>query len=117
VARIVGVPQLPPDGYKTLFQEIAGLSEHHSVNDALNTVEPRIRDACKSQGAQVSRSAIHFVLQGFQLAGVDWRSADRDARVLADGFAENVIRLCLNARMELTDEEIGQLRSWITASG
>jgi hypothetical protein len=69
------------------------------------------------RGARVTRSAVHFVLQGFQFAGVDWRSAERDAGVLAAGFADNVIRLCVNARMELTGEEMERLRSWITASG
>lgn len=115
VARIVGVPQLTSDAYKILFQEIASLSTHDSIGEALNVVEPRIRDACVSRGAHINRSAVHFVLQGFQFAGIDWRSAERDPSTLAEGFADNVIRLCLNARMELTDDEVAQLRSWITA--
>jgi hypothetical protein len=113
VARIVGVPQLTSEAYRTLFQEIARLSAHAAVSESLNVVEPRIRDACVSGGARVTRSAVHFVLQGFQFAGVDWRGPDRDAAVLAAGFADNVIRLCQNARMELTGEELEQLRSWI----
>jgi NYN domain len=117
VARIVGVPQLTSDAYGILFQEIARLSAHGPISETLNVVEPRVREACADRGARVTRSAVHFVLQGFQFAGVDWRSAGRDASALAAGFADNVIRLCVNARMELTGEEVGLLRSWITSSG
>jgi hypothetical protein len=57
------------------------------------------------------------VLQGLQFAGVDWRKTGQDVDTLAGEFADNVIRLCLNARMELTGEEEDELRSWITAAG
>ncbi len=117
VARIVGVPQLTPDAYRILFEELARLSADHPISEPLNVVEPAVRDACAARGARVPRAAIHFVLQGFQFAGADWRAKGRDADVLAGEFANNVIRLCLNARMELTDEEVEELRSWITAAG
>jgi hypothetical protein len=45
VARIVGVPQLTSDAYRILFQEIARLSAHDPISEALNVVEPRVRDA------------------------------------------------------------------------
>jgi hypothetical protein len=116
VARIVGVPQLTPQAYQVLFEEIARLSADNSISEPLNAIEPAIRDACATRGARVTRAAIHFVLQGLQLSGVDWRTARRDASMLAGEFASNVIRLCLNARMELTDEETGELRSWISGA-
>ena len=117
VARIVGVPQLTPDAYRILFEELARLSAGHSISEPLNVVEPAVRDACAARGTRVTRAAIHFVLQGLQFAGVDWRTAGQDAAALAGEFAGNVIRLCLNARMELTDAEVDELRSWITAAG
>lgn len=116
VARIVGVPQLTSDAYRILFGELARLSASHSISEPLNVVEPTVRDACAARGARVTRAAIHFVLQGFQFAGVDWRAEGRDAGTLAQEFADNVIRLCLNARMELSGEEVEELRSWITAA-
>jgi NYN domain len=117
VARIVGVPQLTSEGFRVLFEEVARQPGEGSVTDTLNTIEPRIRSACAERGVHVPRSAIHFVLQGFHLAGVDWRHPGQDAAKLAGAFADNVVRLCLNARMELTDDETGRLRSWITGSG
>jgi NYN domain len=113
VARIVGVPQLTPEAYRILFEEIARLSTGDSVGEPLNAIEPTIRDACAARGARVTRAAIHFVLQGLQAAGADWRAAGRDASTLAGEFADNVIRLSLNARMELTGEETDELRAWI----
>jgi hypothetical protein len=115
VSRIVGVPQLTAEAYQILFQEIACLSADEPITEPLNVVEPTIRDACAARGVRVTRAAIHFVLQGFQFAGVDWRTAGRDTSILAAEFADNVIRLCLNARMELTRQEVAELRSWITA--
>lgn len=117
VARIVGVPQLTSDAYGILFEEIARLSAHGQISGTLNVVAPRIRESCVDRGARVTRSAVHFVLQGFEFAGVDWRSADRDAGILASEFADNVVRLCVNARRELTGGEVERLRSWIAAPG
>jgi NYN domain len=116
VARIVGVPQLAPDAYRVLFDEVARLSADGPVTEPLNAVEPEILAACVARGVRVTRPAVHFVLHGFQLAGVDWQSAGQQASDLAAGFADNVIRLCLNARMELTDGETAQLRSWIAGA-
>lgn len=116
VARIVGVPQLTSEGYRVLFEEIARQAASGTVSDPLTAIEPRIRGACFARGVRVPRSAIHFVLQGLQLAGMDWRQPGQDAAALAEAFADNVVRLGLNARMELTDDETRRLRSWITGS-
>jgi hypothetical protein len=117
VARIVGVPQLTSEAYRVLFEEIADQTPKGTVNEPLNAIEPRIRTASLTRGAVIPRSAIHFVLQGLQLTGMDWRRPGQDAAALAEAFADNVVRLCLNARMELTDDETKHLRSWITGSG
>ena len=114
VGRIVGVPQLTPEAYRVLFEEIARLSAGSAISQSMNTVETGIRDACAARGMPVPRTAIHFVLLGLQLARVDWRTPDRDASTLAREFAGNVIRLCLNARMELTSGEEDELLSWIS---
>ena len=117
VGRIVGVPQLTPDAYRILFEELANLSGQAPVIESQTVVEQRVRDACKEHGARVSRPAVHFVLQGFYFAGVNWRETGRSGPELAAAFAENVLRLCINSRMELTDEEKSELHSWITGSG
>jgi len=53
------------------------------------------------------------VLQGLQLAGVDWRHPGQSPAALAEAFADNIVRLSVNARMELTDDETRRLRTWI----
>ncbi len=117
VGRIVGVPQLTPDAYRALFEELAALSARAPVIESQTVVEQRVRDACQERGARVSRPAVHFVLQGFYFAGVNWRETGRQAASLAAAFAGNVLRLCINSRMELTDDEKRELHSWITGSG
>ena len=113
VARIVGVPQLTSEAYQILFGEVARLSAKGPANDPLNVIEPGLRGACLTRGARIPRPAIHFVLQGLQLAGVDWRHPGHGAAALAEAFADNILRLSLNARMELTDDETQSLRTWI----
>ncbi len=117
VGRIAGVPQLTPEAYRILFEELARLSADGDITGSQTEVEQRVRDACKDRGARVARPAVHFVLQGFYFAGVNWRAAGRQGHQLAEAFAENVLRLCLNARMELTDEEKAQLHRWIAGDG
>ena len=116
VARIVGIPQLTSEGYHVLFEEIARLPEKEKVNDLLNLTETGLRSSCLMRGTRIARRAIHFVLQGLQSAGVDWRRPGQDPITLAEAFADNIIRLSLNARMELTDDEIKRLRAWIIGS-
>jgi hypothetical protein len=117
VARIVDVPQLTSDGYHVLFAEIARLPGEHGIHDPLSSVEPGLRSACLMRGTRIARHAIHFVLQGLQSSGVDWRRPGQEATTLAEAFADHVVRLSLNARMELTDDETERLRAWITGSG
>lgn len=114
VARIVGVPQLTSDDYHVLFEEIARLASQGCVGDSLNAIESRLRDTCVESGARITRSAVHFVLQGLNLAGVDWRNPSHNGSTLAEAFAENVVRQCLNARMELAEDETARLHIWIT---
>jgi hypothetical protein len=116
VARITGIPQLPSESYRVLYDEIARLSAGGEVTEALNAVEPQLRDACNRRGVRMTRAAVHFVMQGLNLSGVDWRQPGQDPLRLAHAFADNVVRLCVNARMELTDDEIKRLRSWVTGS-
>ena len=113
VARIVGVPQLTSEAYQALFGEIARLSAKGTANDPLNVIEPGLRGACLTRGVRIPRPAIHFVLQGLQLAGVDWRHPGQSPAALAEAFADNIVRLSVNARMELTDDETMRLRTWI----
>jgi hypothetical protein len=117
VARIVGVPQLTSEAYQTLFGEIARLSAKGPANDPLNIIEPGLRGACLTRGVRIPRPAIHFVLQGLQLAGVDWRHPGQGAAALAEAFADNIVRLSVNARMELTDDETKSLHTWIVGPG
>jgi hypothetical protein len=113
VARIVGVPQLTSEAYQALFGEIARLSAKGTASDPLNVIEPGLRGACLTRGVRIPRPAIHFVLQGLQLAGVDWRHPGQSPAALAEAFADNIVRLSVNARMELTDDETMRLRTWI----
>jgi hypothetical protein len=113
VNRVVGVPLLGPDAYRTLFESVA-TDGRADPEKSESEAELIIREACGRRGQTVTRNAIHFVLVGLRYSGVDWRSADNDAAGLAAEFEANVLRLAANARMELSDEDRDQIHLWIS---
>ncbi|MBM7075546.1 NYN domain-containing protein [Micromonospora humida] len=112
VSRVVGAPLIGTDAYRALFRSIA---DEGRANPALPQAQAEevIREACGRRGHTVTRSAIHFVLIGLKYSGVDWREARHDAAHLASEFAGNVLRLTVNARMELSEAERTAVRAWI----
>ncbi|WP_306206178.1 hypothetical protein [Actinoplanes sp. RD1] len=112
VSRVVGAPLIDTDTYRALFQSIA--AEGRADPDLPQAqAEEVIREACSQRGHKVTRNVIHFVLIGLQYSQVDWRETQHDAAHLAAEFAGNVLRLTINARMELSDTERNEVRAWI----
>lgn len=112
VSRVVGAPLISTDTYRALFQSIA---DEGRADPSLPQAQAEevIREACSRRGHKVTRNVIHFVLIGLQYSQVDWRDPRHDAAHLAAEFAGNVLRLTVNARMELSDTERNEVRAWI----
>jgi hypothetical protein len=110
IARVTEIPNLTTAEYRTLFTELAEEVNAHGYSR--NVTSRVVRDRCAARGAAVGRNAVNFVLTGLTYAGHSPRSGDT-AAVLAAAYADNVLALCQNARMELSDHETALIREWL----
>jgi hypothetical protein len=108
----VGAPLLPPEGYRRLFEALVTVARP-ATEDGQANAERAARDACARLGQPVPRAAVHFVLLGLRYSGIDWTDPGLDARTLASGFADNVLRLAADAQMDLGKAEQEHIRTWI----
>jgi hypothetical protein len=96
--------------YAVLFEELAKeLGAHGFI--PMETSR-RVRDSTLDGEVQVSRTAVNFVLQGLIYSG-EGRPLPRGAKELSNAFLANVRLLCENAQMELSDQDLDELRAWI----
>ena len=68
---------------------------------------------CRERGTPIGRANISFVLTAFRFRRYDLQSADKDPAALAQVFKENVIDLCENASLPLSDEDKALLDEWL----
>ncbi len=108
IRQATELPALQPDQYRRLFEAIA-VDLHIAPYDFSQTGKA-VREA-----SGISRATISFVLRGIAQAGLDLRAVGdaATARQLADAFADNVLRMCEAARLELTAEEVEAVRAWV----
>lgn len=113
VSQITGTPRLTPPEYLSVFQAIADELTRSPFN--LTLTSKAVRDRCAEAGNAVSRSDVVFILRGIQFSGL--RLANRPEPTkhddLAGAFARNVLVLCRDAQMDLSEGEQDLVRQWI----
>ncbi|MCP4380200.1 MAG: NYN domain-containing protein [Hyphomicrobiales bacterium] len=104
------VPMLSPRAFADLFrlltQEIAEQGYH--FQKTAENLTNRLAEA----GRNVSRRQVLFVVKGLALKGHVFSTSDTPER-LAEVFREQVLYLAGSADLQLTEEEIKLLPSWI----
>jgi NYN domain len=110
IARVTDIPALTTANYQILFSELAAeLAEngyHHP------TTARAVHDRVTARGATIGRPTVIFVLSSLTSAGHPPRPGDT-AATLAAAYTDNVLSMCQNARMELSDDEIALVRAWL----
>lgn len=110
IARVTDIPALTTANYQILFTELAAeLAEnryHHP------TTGRAVHDRVTARGATIGRPTVIFVLSSLTSAGHPPRPGDT-AATLAAAYTDNVLSMCQNARMELSDDEIALVRAWL----
>jgi hypothetical protein len=113
LCRVTGAPMLTPAQFVALFEAVsAWVAEHeYSLTDASR----HVRDALSDQGANISRSAVSFILKGLALAGAHLEDTPRviPPSELARIFRDQVKNLCDDAAMQLSHHELSVLDAWI----
>ncbi len=116
VFQITGVPKLTPEQFSLVFVHIA--SEVNAHGYSLSQTSKEVRDRCQDAGESVPRQAVIFVLKGLSYRGYDFESDEPHApAILAAMFRDNVIDLCENAGMEMTEKQLLLLDRWLLGAG
>lgn len=116
INKITEVPRLSSADYEALFNEIC--REIKTNGFVFNVTSKNVRDRCVENGHSISRSTVNFVINGLQHVGARLRS-DRieSAPLLAEKFYENVLGMCANAQLPLSEGEKKEVHDWIVGEG
>jgi hypothetical protein len=115
IHEVVGLPQLHPDTYRTIFETLTrelktvGFSGEHELSG-------RVRDTCQNGGKAITRTNIGFVIRGLSFARYDFKNPSAHWLEAARSFCENTIRLCRNAGLILSTAERQLLIKWLVGS-
>jgi hypothetical protein len=113
ISQVTGTPRLTPTEYASVFRAIAEELARAPFN--LTLTSKAVRDRCAEAGSAVSRSDVVFILRGIQFSGLRFGAraeAMTDAE-LAAAFARNVLVLCRDAQMDLSEQEQDGVSRWI----
>lgn len=113
VHEATGVPLLPPDKFKTLFDAIAADLAEFPQFDFIEASK-RVRDRCRDAGQSISRADVNFVLRGLLLRGHRFGEDKDDAATLSRTLADNVRSLCLREQIVLDANTNQAILRWIT---
>jgi hypothetical protein len=112
VFQITGVPKLTPEQFALVFRLAA--DEVNANGYSLSQTSKSVRDRCAESGESVPRQAIIFVLKGLSYRGYDFEANEAHApSILAAMFRDNVIDLCENAGVEMTEQQLELLDLWL----
>jgi len=111
VAGVTGIPLLLTKQYATLLKALAKDANANTFHRA--ETSKRVRDICQEAGVAVGRASINSVIQGLLYSAGLKLEHPVTAKQLAEGWAGCVEGLCRGARMELSDDGLAEVRSWV----
>lgn len=113
ISQFTDTPYLSPEHYALLLDELA--REINERGYQITRTSKTVRDRCVEKGAPVARAHVNFVLHGIRLAGHTYsQEGGEDVLTLGRTLTQNVFNLCRSAQLELSEEEQGHVRRWIT---
>lgn len=111
VARVTGASPITGNQYRLLFEQLAvAMGEGVYSRNELSKV---VRDRTAAGGERVPRNAVNFVIQGLLYSGFGL-PANATAEVLSRAFLKNVLALCDNAELQLSEPEVLEVTRWLT---
>jgi len=112
LTTLLKLPRLPRDAWPAIYATLAEYACTHEFG--LTEATRWSRDALAERGAPVSRTAIGFVVRAAMFGGCPLNSdPPPDAGRLAEATVRNVLSRAATAAYELTESEIGEVRSWL----
>lgn len=115
VHQLTDTPYLLPDHYAIMLRELS--REINERGYQLTRTSKTVRDRCVEKGAPIARSHVNFVLIGIGYTGYRFgKETPETPRRLGEALVQNTLNLCQAAQLELTKEEIEQIRYWLLGS-
>lgn len=115
LAALLGLPRLPQQSWRPLYQTLANYASSHRFN--LTDCTRWCRDRLAQQKIAVSRNAIAFVTRGISFAGCPlYRRPPPTADDIASAFVDNVLDRADSHDVGLTDDEAELVRAWLTGA-
>ncbi|MBN1319056.1 MAG: NYN domain-containing protein [Anaerolineales bacterium] len=115
IHQLTDTPYLLPDHYAIMLRELA--REINERGYQLTRTSKTVRDRCVEKGAPIARSHVNFVLIGIGYTGYRFgRETPETPKKLGDALVQNTLNLCQAAQLELCEEEIDQIRYWLSGA-
>lgn len=112
VADVTGMPRLTHEEYASIFRSLATFLLAHPFD--LTRITQSVRDELASEGLDVGRNAIGFVVQGAMYGGLNWRAQPpASASEISQHFFDNIVQLAASRQFEVSDEVVHELRAWL----
>ncbi|WP_029895602.1 hypothetical protein [Desulfohalovibrio reitneri] len=111
VSLHTGLPRLPPDSYRVLYEELA--AELHENGFSLARTPRSLRDRCRDRGVSLSKSQANFILMGMARSGHEFGAGDDHPAALAKALSRAAWALCREHGPPLSKEETGLLIAWL----
>lgn len=116
VCRITDLPKLDRADWKPTFDTLARYARSHVFN--LSECTRWTRDQLEATGHSVGRAAIGWVVKAVALGGarLDGVSAPQSEDI-RDALIRTTIDRAQAATLELTEDDVADLREWLTGNG
>lgn len=113
ISQVTGAPLLRPSVYASVFKAASTYLSSNEFN--LYTASREVVKLTAAEGAEVSRTAVVFILRGIAYGGADLGRAPAEwsASELAQSFRANLTMLCLDRGLALSEAESAALDKWL----
>ncbi len=110
VSLVTNAPPLSSEQYAVLFEELAAELDAHGFD---NRTVKNVRGRAHMREQPIARSAVNFIVQGLTYAGLR-PGPGQSANDLAASWLTCIRELSSNAQMQLSEDDMAQVRQWIT---
>jgi hypothetical protein len=110
MSKSIALPRLPPNYYQIVFRAIEAAVKAGSADQL--AIATQSVDQCHHEGLQLNRQTIDFIVTGLSDIGFEFSpKATHDKIELA--FRDNVLNLCKNAQINLSEDELSLVDQWL----
>lgn len=113
ICRVTEMPRLTHEEYSATFKGLATFLSAQPFN--LTLITQSVRDRLKSNGIEVGRNPIGFVVRGSMYGGIPLnRQPPPEAEEIALAFRTSILHNARSSQMEINDDQERQLTEWLS---